>query len=110
MPSEERYSHPAPADVSLGDLVKPKNLREIMNCHLLSFAFREYCESELLLENVNFWEEVGDYKRLPDEERIARFLVIYEKYFNSESDYELNVSSTDSKISNFHHFFQIVRI
>ena len=92
MPSEERYSIP-PSDANKNEISKPKNLRDIMSCPFLLMSFHEYCETELAIENMRFWEDVEEYKRIPEQDRMGRFLEIYERYFNPESCYELNVSS-----------------
>ena len=97
MPSEEKFSVSYSVANSQAEIPKPKSLREILNCPLLFLAFREYCESEMAIENVRFWEEVEAYKKLPEEHRTERFLEIYQKYFDPDSVFELNASTDERR-------------
>ena len=42
-------------------------------------------------ENLSFWMEVEDFKLMSDSEIPDRAKEIYDKYFDAESKYELNV-------------------
>ncbi len=59
-------------------------------------TFRDFCVSELAGENFDFWESVELYKKTEDEvERMAQFNEIYERFFSSDSEHEMNISGME---------------
>lgn len=51
-----------------------------------------------MLQNFSFFLEVDDYKKISDpQKRNHRAKEIYQKYFSSESQYEINLTSEIKK-------------
>ncbi len=61
------------------------------------YLFRQFLHELYNSENLAFWLEVEEYKKLSEEERKDRSQEIYDKYFDPESKYELNVEGKMKK-------------
>jgi hypothetical protein len=58
----------------------------------LSVLFWTFLKEHYFMENLSFWLEIEDYKKIPDRTILKhRAEEIHEKYFKSGSEYELNV-------------------
>lgn len=69
-------------------------IREILGDEDLALLFREFLHQLQCAENLSFYVEVEDYKRLTThEERVERLAKIWNRYLDSESPTPLNVDS-----------------
>ena len=69
-------------------------IREILGDEDLALLFREFLHQLQCAENLSFYVEVEDYKRLEThEERVERFNKIWNRYLSAESPTPLNVDS-----------------
>ena len=67
---------------------------EILADEDLAFLFREYLHQLQCAENLSFYVEVEDYKRIPEaSDRAERAERIWTKYLHSEAPTPLNVDS-----------------
>ncbi|EFA86251.1 hypothetical protein PPL_00813 [Heterostelium album PN500] len=73
-------------------------LDQIVQNKSLALLFRKFLYERYNNENFSFWLEAENYKHISsDDLRSRRSKEIYEKYFNTESKYELNVDHIQRK-------------
>jgi CRP-like cAMP-binding protein len=60
--------------------------------------FRGHLEAEYSLENLDFWNEAGDFEVLPQEELLARAEEMCNQYINVSSVRQVNISSNQQKL------------
>lgn len=69
-------------------------IRDILGDEDLALLFREFLHQLQCAENLSFYVEVEDYKRLPSSsERAERGEKVWNKYFGKEASTPLNVDS-----------------
>lgn len=69
-------------------------IREILGDEDLALLFREFLHQLQCAENLSFYVEVEDYKRLEThDERLERFTKIWNRYLDNEAPTPLNIDS-----------------
>ncbi|GAM26731.1 hypothetical protein SAMD00019534_099060, partial [Acytostelium subglobosum LB1] len=73
-------------------------LDQIVRNKALALSFRKFLYERYNNENLSFWLEAENYRLIEsDDNRIKRSKEIYNKYFNTESKYELNIDHCQRK-------------
>ncbi|KAJ6245794.1 regulator of g protein signaling [Anaeramoeba flamelloides] len=61
-------------------------------------AFKDFLVQEFSVENILFWDEVEDFKKLAERDEIKeRARYIYDKYIDPSSVFEVNLDSNDKE-------------
>ncbi|EGG20475.1 hypothetical protein DFA_00336 [Cavenderia fasciculata] len=73
-------------------------LNEIVHNKTLALSFRKFLHERYNNENLSFWLEAENFKAIDnDNTRLKRSKEIYQKYFSTDSKYELNIDHHQKK-------------
>ena len=80
---------------SLGGRNTDEKLKIVLKDNILRSAFFEFMKSTYCIENLQFWLDVEEVKKIygtNEEEAMSKIMIIEKKYLREGSDQEINVS------------------